>query len=82
MRPQTNANSIEEFKRTRMAIYFFVVHELYRDMSAADIARLRLAFGLVREHIQAQEQGKDVDSSSNPLLDPRSVSILQYLDDV
>lgn len=47
-----------------------------RDMSKSEVARLRLLYGLIREHVQAVKRGiAEVDPTSNPLLDPRSVSL-------
>lgn len=40
-----------------------------------EIAKLRLMYGLIREHVEASRRGlQEVDPESNPLLDPRSVS--------
>lgn len=45
-----------------------------RDLSATEVARMRVTYGLLKEHVQALEQNLDgVDAETNPLIDPRSV---------
>ena len=49
---------------------------MYRGISPAEVARLRVTYGLVKEHAEAIEQGVDeIDPEKNPLIDPRSVRI-------
>lgn len=45
------------------------------DLSPLEIARLRVTYGLVKEHVEALEQNIDaVEPETNPMIDPRSVS--------
>ena len=47
-----------------------------RDLSPVEVARMRVTYGLVKEHVEAIEKGlPGIDPETNPLLDPRSVRL-------
>lgn len=55
---------------------------MYRGISASEVARLRVTYGLVKEHAEAIKQGIDeIDPERNPLIDPRSVCISSKMRD-
>jgi hypothetical protein len=52
---------------------FFV---LLRDLSPLEVAKLRVVYGLVKEHVDVVERGKPpLDPRLNPMIDPKSVRI-------
>lgn len=51
-----------------------------RELSNTEVSRLRLTYGLIRDHAQAAARGvEEVDPTTNPLLDPRSVCVDKHL---
>ncbi|PXF40457.1 30S ribosomal protein S18 [Gracilariopsis chorda] len=51
----------------------FFSEENISDLSPLEVARMRVTYGLLKEHVEAIEKGlEDVDPESNPLIDPRS----------
>ncbi|CAN8062348.1 unnamed protein product [Agarophyton chilense] len=46
------------------------------DLSPLEVARMRVTYGLVKEHVEAVEKGLGgIDANANPLIDPRSFDI-------
>lgn len=47
-----------------------------RDLSDLEVSRMRVTYGLLKEHVEAMKKDVDpIDPDKNPLIDPRSVSM-------
>ncbi|KAI0566415.1 Ribosomal protein S18 [Gracilaria domingensis] len=74
----TSVSRYEEMNRTQNGtlLTLKICSHHHRDLSPLEVARMRVTYGLVKEHINAIEKGlPGLDPDSNPLIDPRSFNM-------